>query len=110
MYFDKERLLNLAGLTDGSSAELMTESTNPSPASEEQKLRQLVREELTRILQEREDQNVKHALKHNDLAAVFRSGTPGYVSGMVHGNKRKSGAGRHAGVGRGSTIFGIGFS
>jgi len=110
MHFDKERLLNLAGLADDSHAELITESASPVPPSEEQKLRRLVREELTRILQEREDENVQHALKHHDLAAVFRKGTPGYVSGMVHGNKRKSGAGRHAAVGRGSTIFGIGFS
>ena len=110
MHFDKDRLLNLAGLADDSSTELMTESARPARTLEEQKLRSLVREELTKILQEREDETIQHALKHHDLAAVFRNGTPGYVSGMVHGNKRKSSAGRHAAVGRGSTIFGIGFS
>ena len=110
MYFDKERLLNLAGLTDGSSAELMTEGVKPTPPSEEQKLRRLVREELTRILQEREDKNIQDALKRQDLRAAFKTGTPGFASGMVHGNKRKSTSRRHAGVGRGSTIFGIGFS
>ena len=64
MHFDKDRLLNLAGLADDSPAELMTESARPIPSSDEQKLRRLVREELTRILQEREEENVQYALKH----------------------------------------------
>ena len=110
MHFEKERFLHLAGLSENSSTGLMTESAEPTPSSEEQKLRRLVREELTRILQEREDKNIQDALKRQDLRAAFKTGTPGFASGMVHGNKRNGGGKRHARVGRGSTIFGIGFS
>ena len=96
MHFEKERLLNLAGLGENSSTGLMTESVNSKPSTDEQKLRRLVREELTRILQEREEENIQHALKHKDLSSVFRNGTPGYVSGMVHGNEGKVRTGKTA--------------
>ena len=107
MHFEKERLLNLAGLSDNSSTELMTEGAKPTPSSEERRLRRLVREELTRILQEREEENVQYALKHRDLRIAFSSGTPGFASGMVHGNKGKVPAGQ---LRKGAMIAGPGFS
>lgn len=107
MHFEKERLLNLAGLSDNSPTELITEGAKPARSSEEQRLRRLVREELTRILQEREDNDVQYALKHRNLQVAFSNGTPGFASGMVHGNKGKVPAGQ---LRKGAMIAGPGFS
>jgi len=107
MHFEKERLLNLAGLTNNSSTGLMTESANSTLSTDEQKLRSLIREELAKVLEEREEKNMEHALKHRNLRAAFSNGTPGYVTGKVHGNKDNV-PGRR--LHKGSIFAGIGFS
>ena len=107
MQFEQDRILRLAGLNKDQEANLLTESASAS-LSDEVKLRKLIREELAKILKEKqevvEEKNMEKALKQRDLQVAF--GSPGYASGMVHGGPTTAPPGQ---LRRGALIPGIGF-
>ena len=107
MQFEKDRILHLAGLNERQEGSLLTESVAAS-SSDEIKLRKLIREELAKILKEKqavvEEKNIQNALQQRSLEAAF--GSPGYASGMVHGGPTSAPAGR---LRRGTLVAGIGF-
>ena len=110
MNFDQNRILTLAGLSDDSEAGMLNENAgaNLDELNEEQKIRNLVREEIKKAHEEKREAedvtNIQNALKERNLSIAL--GSSGYVSGMVHGNEGKVPSGK---LRRGSYIGGIGF-